>query len=277
MDECLRMLDEGKECPNDEILVQQVRLQLIAEKTNLSTVYDEALESAEHGRESPSLYPETIRSQLEDIKTELLAQPQTNGKLLSTIWCMIPSHIVTAAVLLHLYSTELDTVLPLKLLHTNQPIFQQRKSVNAGLESIKSWFDVFFLMPPTAYAKFSFSILSQLLRCLVTLYRLKTLDFPSWHENGILNTTEPLLILDRVINNLEQVAIVAGLDNSDSPERDVFSRTAQTFRSLRPGWEARLGPDDLSNIPISEIFPPNAFEFDFFDSDWLMDLPPTNY
>ena len=271
------MLDEGKECPNDEILVQQVRLQLIAEKTNLGTVYDEALESTEHRRESPSLYPKTICSQLRDIKTELLAQPQTDCKLLSTIRCIIPAHIVTGAVILHLYSTELDTVLPLKLLHTNQPIFQQRKSVNAGLESIKSWFEVFFLMTPAAYAGFSFPILSQLVRCLATLCRLKTLDFPSWHENGVLNTTESLLILDRVINNLEQVAIVAALDNSDSPERDVFSRTAQTFRSLRPRWEARLGPNDLSNIPISETFPPNAFEFDFFDNDWLMDLPPTNY
>jgi hypothetical protein len=87
---------------------------------------------------------------------------------------------------------------------------------------------------------------------------------------------DPLLILDRVINNLEQVAILAGLDNSDSPKRDVFSRAAQMFGSLRPGWDAKLDPDDLSTIPIpqnvNEIFPPDALAVELFDNDRLMDL-----
>jgi hypothetical protein len=32
MDACLRILDEKNECPNDAILVQQVRLQMIVER-----------------------------------------------------------------------------------------------------------------------------------------------------------------------------------------------------------------------------------------------------
>jgi hypothetical protein len=276
MNECLHVLDEGKQCPNDEILVQLVRLQLIAEKTNLSTVYDEALESIEHGSESPSLYPETFRSQLQDIKTDLPDQPQIDGKLLSSSCSMVPAYIVAETVILQLHSTELECALPLKLLYINHPLFKQRKSLNAGLQSIKSWFDVFLSITPAAYFGLPFSIFLQLVRCIATLYLLKTLDGPCWDE-GILDTVEPLLILDRVINNLEQVPILAGLDNRDSLDADVFSRTAQTFRSLRPGWEARMGPGDLSTSSISEIFPPNAFEFEFLDNDWLIDVLPTNY
>ena len=84
MDECLQMLDERKECLDDEILVQQVRLQLIAEKLALGTVYDGAIGRDEHTREPPSLYLENLRSQLQDIRTKLLTQPETDGKLLFT-------------------------------------------------------------------------------------------------------------------------------------------------------------------------------------------------
>lgn len=84
MDECLQMLDERKECHDDEILVQQVRLQLIVEKMALGTLYDGAMESAEHPRGPSSLYLETLRSQLQNSKIKLLAGPQTYGKPLCT-------------------------------------------------------------------------------------------------------------------------------------------------------------------------------------------------
>jgi hypothetical protein len=83
MDECLQVLDDRKECPNDEILIQQVRLQLIVEKMALETCHDAAMESPEHAREPQSLYLEAVHAQLLDIKTKLLAQPQIDGQLLS--------------------------------------------------------------------------------------------------------------------------------------------------------------------------------------------------
>jgi hypothetical protein len=182
-------------------------------------------------------------------------------------------------LLLHLYSTELDAVLPPMLLHTNELAFQPPKSLIAGLRSIKSWLDVFFTVPPAAYIGFTFSIFSQLFRCVTTLYRLTTLDDLTWDENGVRNTTDPHHIVDCLIRNLEQVAIHAGLDNSDTPiGGDIFSRGAQIFRSLRSGWEAKLGPPDpvLSALPVqqnaSEVSLPDDFAVEFFDNDWLMDL-----
>lgn len=276
MDECLQALDERKECLNDEILVQQVRLQLLIEKTALSTLHDGAMKSAEHTREPSSLYSESIHSQLQDIKIELLSRPKTDGKLQCTQYSMISAYIIAEAVLLHLYSTELEIVLSPTFLHTKQLTLQQRKSVNAGIDSVKSWFDVFFTITPASYIGLPFSIFSQLVRGLITLYRLTTLDDPRWEENDLWKTADPLGVLDRVVNNLEQVAILAGLDDNDSPETDVFFRAAQMFRSLRPEWEAKLGSDGLSTISIpqniNETYPPDAFALEFFDNDWLMDL-----
>jgi hypothetical protein len=281
MDECLQVLEERKECPNDEVLVQQVRLQLIVEKMVLGTFHDAAMEFPEPARELPSLYPKIVYAQLHDIKTKLLAQPQTHGKLLCIKRSMVTTHIIAEAILLHLYSTEIEIALSTKFLHTNQLTFQQRKSLHACLESIKSWFDIFFTISPAAYIGIPFSIFSQLVRCITTLCRVTTLDDPGWDEDGLCKTADPLLTLERVINNLEQAAIAAGLGNSDSLEQDVFSRAAQMFRSFTPGWEAKRDLDDLSTIPIqqnvNDAFPPDALAVEFFD-DWLTDfLLPQNY
>jgi hypothetical protein len=128
---------------------------------------------------------------------------------------------------------------------------------------------------PAAYIGFPFAIFSQLVRCITTLCRLTTLDVPGWDQNGVCKTADPFLTLERVINNLEQRAIVAGIDNSDSLEKDVFSRAAQMFRSLRPGWESKRDLDNLSTIPTQQdanvAFAPDPFAVEFFD-DWLTDL-----
>ncbi|MCJ1399412.1 hypothetical protein MMC11_002614 [Xylographa trunciseda] len=258
MDECLQMLDDRKECVNDETLVKQVRLQLIVEKMAPGTSHDRAMESTEQ-REPTSLYLGDLHTQLQSVKTSLLAESHSNE-----------------VVLLHLYSAELEATLSPTFLHPNQLTFQQRQSLNIGLDSIKSWFSVFLTITPAAYIGFPFSIFSQLIRCLMTLYRLTTLDDQNRDESGIWKAAHPLQILNGVINNMEQVAILAGLDNRDSSEGDIFSQLAQMFRSLRPGWEARLRPDDLvlSNSPtsqnVNEISLPDSLGAEFFDNDWLM-------
>ena len=184
-------------------------------------------------------------------------------------------------VLAHLYSTELtvnEIALSQVPIITNDSNFEQLNRLYACVESIKSWFEVFFSIPPTDYIGFPFSIFSQLVHCLVTLYRLSTLRDPAWDKNGVREAADLLLILDQVINNMEQGATLAGLDNNDSTEGDVFSRTAKKFRSIRPEWEAKLGSADLivPTIPpprnANETSLPEAFPVDFADNDWMMEF-----
>jgi hypothetical protein len=276
MDECLQVLAERKECPNDEILIQQVRLQRAAEKIAASTTAKAMESTDESGR--LSTHPEGLRAELQSLRTSLLSRFQNNGRVPYENLFVLLAHIELEVVLLHLYSAEFETALSSTPPYTSMLTMQQRKVFIAGLQSIQSWFNVFFTIAPAAYISFPFTIFSHLARGLTTLHKLKTLDDPTWDESEVWKITDQLFVLDRVIENLEQVAVQAGLDNDLSQEVDMFSRVAQTLRSLRPTWEAKLPTDSFrtSVLPpvqtVDEITLPGAFGSDIFDSDWFTDL-----
>ncbi len=191
---------------------------------------------------------------------------------------VVLSNALAEVVLVHLYSTELtvnEIALSQVPVITNDSDFKQLNRLYCCVESTKSWFEVFFSIPPSEYIWFPFSIFSQFVHCLFTLYRLSTLNDPAWDKDGVGETANLLLTLDQLINNLEQAA---GLDNHDSTEGDVLSRTAKKFRSIRPEWEAKLGSDNLMvpTLPTpqsaSETLLPEDFPVDFADTDWMMDF-----
>ncbi|GAB1210516.1 hypothetical protein APSETT445_009310 [Aspergillus pseudonomiae] len=129
------------------------------------------------------------------------------------------------------------------------------------------------------YVSFSFAIFSQVSRCLLALYRLATLDAPNWDKNLVQQTANPLSILNRLVNALEQVPAVVGIDNSNYPNGDLFSRSAQILRSLRPEWESKLGSDDMvpvepSTHDLNGIQMPDASFFgdDSLYDSWFMEL-----
>ena len=210
-----------------------------------------------------------------------------------TVSCLLKLDSLSSAntpaevVLAHVYNTELAinqiALSRLPIVH-NYPDFEQLSYLCACTKSIKTWFEVFFSVSPIFYIGFPFSIFAQLRHCLVTLHRLSTLDDPAWDRKGLRKIINLLPILDQVINNLEQVAAAAGLDNTASAEGDVFSRTAKLLRSIRPIWESRLGPDD--DDATTALPPPqNSLDMSLFEplpvdfiDEWLTDfvLPP-NY
>lgn len=193
------------------------------------------------------------------------------------------AHIIIEVVFLHLYSAEMEAALSPSFLHSNQLTFQQRKSFVAGLESIKSWMNVFFTISPAAYIGFPVFIFSQLLRCLMTLRRLATLEDLTWDENNTLKSVDTIAILDRIISNMEQVKILAVLDTSGSTEGDMFSRLAQIGRSARSGWEGKLRQDSLeppttsSHQNFNDAFLLDSLGVEFLDNDWLTDILLPNY
>lgn len=181
-------------------------------------------------------------------------------------------------MLAHLYSTELtinEIALSNAPIISNNSDFQRLESLYACLNSIKSWFDVFFTIPPAAYIGFPFSVCSQLVHCLVALYRLSTLDDPAWDNDIVRNTANLLLILDQVANNIRQVTELAGLD-SDRTEWNVFTRGGKMVESLRLGWEAKLAvgptaPAISTRQNVDESIP-KALPIDFSDDSWLTDI-----
>ncbi|KGO59266.1 Major facilitator superfamily domain, general substrate transporter [Penicillium expansum] len=257
LDECLEILDAQKECLNDDILVQQVRLQLIGA---------DAIRSKEH--EPSSAFMETT-------STERFLSKLDNIK--SDIFNTAPKNVI----FLHFYSIELETALSAMLFSSNQSVISQEMFLRTGLKSIIAWFDVFFMIPPIGYIGFPFSIFSQLVRSLTTLYRFATLDESMWDKYHVRKIANPLLILNRVISNFEQVPTVAKLDNCHSAEGDVFSRSTRIFRSLRSEWESKLGPGNATFpiVPASHhdgipLFDPLGEQV--LDNDWFMELLSSN-
>ncbi|KAI1801524.1 hypothetical protein F4811DRAFT_459927 [Daldinia bambusicola] len=256
MDDCLQRLSEEKECPNDEILVKLVQLQLIIESSNQKASRDEAIE--------PIFNLQSMHSQLQAVKNNILRDHQKDEILL-----------------LHLYSAELETTLS-PFLH-GKPLTLQQETIDASLASIKSWFDVFFTITPDTYIGFPSSIFSQLFRCLVMLYKIKTISDPMY-GGDFTGEMDPVIILDRVVSNLEQVEVLAGLDNSGVQEKDTFFQLTQIFRAIRSGWEAELRSNEpeLPNITMSQNADEISFSdflgMDFLDNDWLADFYfPSNH
>lgn len=278
MEECLQTLAEKQECPTDEVLVQQVRLQLIVGKVAQAPWHDGEIENAEPIRAPPAFYLKALQSQLQGIKSKLTPESQLNGKLsLQTTFISIFDSLAEV-VLAHLYSTELsinEIALSEVPIISNNSDFQRLESLYACLNSIKSWFDVFFTITPAAYIGFSFLVFSQLAHCLISLYGLSTLDGPAWDKDIVRNTANLLLILDQLANNMGRVIGLVGLD-SDSTEVDVFTRAAKTAASMRLGWEAKLAVEPMGTvIPTSQNVDetiPEALPVGFSDDGWLKDL-----
>ncbi|KAJ5591583.1 uncharacterized protein N7459_001952 [Penicillium hispanicum] len=250
LEECLQVLDQEKECLGDQILVQLVRLQLIAEKGCRAT--------PDIGNDGESDVA-VMASKLEEMSVSL----DNSSKNI---------------LYLHFHSIKLEIALSQASLHSGPLIALQHNSLRRGLEAITAWSDVVFAVPLADYVGFPFSILSQSVRCLTTLYRLATLDSPGWDKQHVQDTAHPIMVINRLIHNLEQASLVAGLDNQGAPEGDVFTRSANAFRSLRVEWEGKLGvaPSTSSimspSYDVGEIGLPDPLADDFLDNDWFMDL-----
>jgi hypothetical protein len=80
MDECLKIIDEAKECPNDNSLVKLVQLQLVTEISMLDTLHEGVARSFKHMEDPTPLNLEALNPQLQEYKTKLLAQPQIDSE-----------------------------------------------------------------------------------------------------------------------------------------------------------------------------------------------------
>ena len=85
MDECLQVLEESQECATDEILVQQVRLQLIVENVTLDAWNDKPIKTP------LSFYLQALHSQFQTVKNKLPAQSQCTGELSTANYFVICS------------------------------------------------------------------------------------------------------------------------------------------------------------------------------------------
>lgn len=280
LDESLQIVGEQKECLNDDILVQLVRMRLIVEKnrTRRASLNDTS-DAVGPAEDEGALFL--------DVKVEILESSPRDGThpiIAFFITIFHPKLTHYSVLLLHLYSNELEIAVSSLSFTPSDVKASRQHHLFQALTSINSWFDILFMIPPAGYISFPFAIFSQVSRCLLSLYRLAILDAPNWNKNHVQQIANPLSILNRLVDTLEQVPAVVGIDNSNYPNGDFFTRSAQMLRSFRPEWEAKLSSDDMVSIEpyphdVNGIHMPDTSFFgdDSMYDDWFMELMSSTY
>ena len=274
LEECIAVLQEKKECPTDTLLIHLVKLQLIVEKVGQAPWHD-GHDFATHPPRTPAVfYLNALQAQLEAFKVNVHPDIQRNGKEKSAI---VLSDALTAnhtdIWLLHLYSTEVriyDIALSKAPIDLNSSGFQRIDSLYACLEATKNWFRVFLDFPPALYVGLSIPTFTQMGRCIVSLFRLVTLEDPVWDRGLARETANLSHILEQIIQRFSQVKSVADLDRSASEDEDIFSRTAGTLRSTKTWWDAKLAAELANGIVPEETM--GEANTELFDDVWLRDI-----
>lgn len=135
-------------------------------------------------------------------------------------------------------------------------------SLSRCLNSIKSWFEIFFTIPPSNYLSISWPMFTQLAHSIIILHRLSTFEDSAWDLGLVRSTMDLNLVLEHFINNLR---LMRG-HRSDSSEPDMFAKVALVFESAKSwsknrfivdadsisGIFVRNFPEDTVHVPVQD-------------------------
>ena len=154
----------------------------------------------------------------------------------------------------------------------DNPGFQRLENLCACLAAAKSWMDIFLKFPPLEYARLSFTFWVQLMRCVVVLYKLSTLDDPAWDRQLVRDTIDLITVMEQITSNMEWFSGHIGEDSDDG----MIARAARFLRCIQTGCSAGVGGNAGDQSASEFQIPPDPMLFDFPDcypdSVWLRDI-----
>lgn len=146
-----------------------------------------------------------------------------------------------------------------------------------ALYSIKAWVDIFFTIPIASYSDITFCLFSQFIHCIVSLYRLSTLDDPSWERNLVKQTLDIIKVTERFGVNVEQARHLRQLA-VDNYTDDLFIQSAIMMRRLKEAWSSEIAAIGAASngqmvagdgeVQISS----GLMDLDMLDSEWITDM-----
>jgi hypothetical protein len=153
--------------------------------------------------------------------------------------------------------------------------FDRLESYCHCLTAIKSYFDVFITFMPGEYVGFSTSTFFQMTHCILSLYKLSTIEDPGWDTSTVMRTANVVAIGQAIANNLRGVAAAADLA-LDGPE-DLFSKLADFMEAAMRDCELKLRADGASYpVPLEgqsgEMVGAIELDPELTESLWLTDL-----
>ncbi|KAK0314598.1 hypothetical protein LTR01_001422 [Friedmanniomyces endolithicus] len=203
MEECLRDLDSRREHVLDQSLVQQVRLQLVAERATLMRAYENVMEP-------PPIQLHAYAAQLSINEVALSGDPAVKDKAGTG---------------------------------PTPPNLSRLKHLHASLHAIKSWLEVFFSLPLASFVGLPTCHIFQFRHCMGMLFVLSTLEDASWNAADVRADLDILAVVDRVSERFRQIAREGGIDaNGEAQGEDVWTRAAERLQGLKHLWAGKLTP-----------------------------------
>ncbi|KAL2175080.1 uncharacterized protein P884DRAFT_207299 [Thermothelomyces heterothallicus CBS 202.75] len=223
MDECLQELSEQREWQGDDLLVAQVKVQLIVERLarNISQSPDGI---------PPSYVLSSLRTQLQAIKAQLPPHLQQND----TILC----HIFYAELAIH----DVAMNKPKAGLSGITSEMQRYEAIEGCISAIQGWFDRHFSIPSYVYIGMTFTYWWSMAHCLLTLSKISTLNEPGWNREAVRNRIDLLAVLDQLGIRFDEVSAQLQLETGPTVEEDPFSKFAKLVRTMKTNWAPEVAP-----------------------------------
>ena len=268
------MLAEIRECSNDLVLCNLVRLQLLVDNVNEVSCQDYPGESERRNLTPLKFCMQSLLAQLDEVKRKMPPELQQNGKPAHSPASGIMTHdIGVEALLLHMYNTELsvhEIVLSTGPATLSAHDFKRTESLFACLRAIRSWSELILEVPAARYVAFSISIFTQIAHCIITLYRLLTFESADWDIGLAKETVDWSALLGSIIDRMKQVKTAAGLDAGRPENLDVYHATAQRLHIIKEWWDAKMAAE-VAHLPSSTDAREEGY-IDQVDDAWLKDI-----
>ncbi|KAK4234733.1 hypothetical protein C8A03DRAFT_18416 [Achaetomium macrosporum] len=234
MDECLQTLSRQREWEGDDLLVAQVKVQLIIEQLTRAT------SQSPDGR-PPSYVLSSLRTQLRSTKAQLPGHLQQNDTILS--------HISYAEVAIQ----EVAMAKPKSCFNGAMSDMERYEAMEASLSAAKEWFDRHFSIPSYVYVGMTFPYWWNMTHCLLTIHHLSILDDPAWDRQAVRNKCDPIALCDRLRLGFEEVAALRRMEVGPTEEDDTFAKFVKLTVLMKNSWARDLAVAEGNPKPGSAV------------------------
>jgi hypothetical protein len=150
---------------------------------------------------------------------------------------------------------------------SNTAGYERLDCLSQCLNSIKSWFELFFAISTSEWAGISFQLFTQLAHAVVILHRISVLEDPAWDLALVRSTVDIMLILDRLTTTFRSLAE----DSGEGSNIGVFGKMAFVFEWVK-SWPRSKIFADPKGINDSNAFRMQSAE-ETIDAA-MQDMPP---
>ncbi|KAK0615620.1 hypothetical protein B0T17DRAFT_510207 [Bombardia bombarda] len=207
MDDHLRNLSHRREWDGDDMLVAQVKMQLIIEQLAGRTAGQPDV-----GNSSVS-YHALLRNHLESIIAQL------------------PPHLTT-----YLQQSAIHRLKPASLF---TPDFQRYELLESSLAAVKSWFELHLSLSSKTYLGMTFIYWCNMVHCIMSLHQLSALDDPAWDRRAVKDKIDILSVCDQLLAAFEGATTMRRVIGP-SVHEDTFVTGMKVLKAMRAGFVMEL-------------------------------------